>query len=131
MELELKHITPYLPYGLKFRNPFGIQTIKGLDTVSDAILIYYWDMADRKESHAIDCKLLLRPLSDLKKEIEHDGERFVPETKLEVGHWSPHHKTSWNDRDIYELPYGVIELLLSWHFDVFGLIEQGLAIPKE
>jgi hypothetical protein len=26
--------------------------------------------------------------------------------------------------------YGFIELLLRWHFDVFGLIEKGLAISK-
>lgn len=28
-------------------------------------------------------------------------------------------------------PYRIVELLFKWHFDVFGLIDQGLALPKD
>ena len=33
--------------------------------------------------------------------------------------------------DIDYLPYGVVNKLAEWHFDVFGLIEKGLAIDKQ
>ena len=29
---------------------------------------------------------------------------------------------------LYSYPYGMIDLLCKWHFDVFGLIPKGLAV---
>ena len=78
-----------------------------------------------------------RPLSQITKEIEHNGEKFVPMGRLsclyefEKRHdfyLSMYIDGCW----IYscnELPYDVIEKLLEWHFDIFGLIEKGLAEP--
>ena len=34
----------------------------------------------------------------------------------------------FNFIDLKYLPYGVVEKLLEWHFDIFGLLEKGLAV---
>lgn len=67
-------------------------------------------------------KLCLRPLSDLTKEIEHNGERFVPASKM-ITHGF--HHEFWNEdkfdyRYLYALDY---QKLLSWHFNIFKLPE--------
>lgn len=75
MKLELKHLAPYLPYGLmlKINTPIGIFNRKlQLDCGHDFNL------------HLSECNIkpILRPLSDLTKEIEVNGEKFVPMYKL-------------------------------------------------
>lgn len=89
-----------------------------------------------------DFKIILRSLSDLTKEIEHNGEKFVPidyingefrleiPNKIELQNWvkniSIHFVLAeWvGIEDLYKL----FKLLFQWHFDVFGLIDRGLAI---
>jgi len=72
MRLELKYLAPYLPYGLKCEVGQGgirrmiAETIMTESFIGiDDVLLY---------AH----KPILRPLSDLTKEIEHNGENFVP-----------------------------------------------------
>ena len=79
MELELKHIVGYLPYKLKCSDGelIGIQ---------DHIL---WSGVFER-NHGADyipisaIKPILRPLSDLTKEIEVDGEKFIPIEELRI-----------------------------------------------
>ena len=87
-------------------------------------------------------KPILRPLSDLTKEIEHNGERFVPIDELwgqtlgEIDSntyddyfFNPDLKTTWICKEnVLQLEWVVVEKLFEWHFDVFGLIDAGLAI---
>ena len=61
-KLELKHLAPYLPYGLN-----GIHGDKRIDFNSANIWVF-----------TLNAKPIFRPLSDLTKEIEHNGEKFVP-----------------------------------------------------
>lgn len=150
MKLELKHLAPYLPYGLKF------------STLSDDDNKYYID----KERNTLDfgglngvvniCtaqysrqlyKIVLRPLSDLTKEIEHNGEKFVPSVEFENLYlndckWGYNsigtgiigkngfmaHLCFMYNEIIGECPLAIYELLIEWHFDIFGLIEKGLAV---
>lgn len=117
--LELKHIAPYLPYGLTAQ--FTTKDSVGKHQV-------YEMKASNIEYVAHSCKPILRPLSDLTKEIEHNGERLVPLNKMG---WSENkHKTFFEifGNRITDIPYSDIEFLFSLHFDVFGLIEKGLAI---
>lgn len=73
MELELKHLAPYLPYGLKVETPDGIKTLKGIDTINnDAIGLLYWNDTKAALSFSTDCKPLLLPMSSLYTEME-DG----------------------------------------------------------
>lgn len=112
MQLELKHLAPYLPFKVKVRCCLGKGSIWTLRQFNIAQFSYY-------------DKLILRPLSDLTKEVEHNGERFVPNDKLLEFYGE--------EIDNYSLPlklnsYILIQQLFEWHFDVFGLIEKGLAI---
>jgi len=104
--LELKHIAPYLP--------FGLQYINTLRNEINSLTIYQYPkfVQVNKSKNAITLnsyKPILRPLSDLTKEIEIEGIKFVP-------------------IDISEIKLHTYNKLLEWHFDVFGLIEQGLAV---
>lgn len=75
-------------------------------------------------------KPILHPLSDLTKEIEHNGEKFVPI------HWFDEnfdHNEAFplvlNSRGIVEMKHwNEFQKLFEWHFDIFGLIENYLAI---
>ena len=137
MELEPKHLSPYLPYGLKICSQLnldedyiiceiGVTTKVNVFTI-DYVIEYGY-------------KPLLRPLSDLTKEIEHNGDRFVPNEVL----GSPEEYTfqisyeGGKGGDIRMLDHGgmqhldayirTINKLYEWHFDVFSLLENNLAI---
>lgn len=78
-------------------------------------------------------KLILRDL-DLTKEIEHNGEKFVPRTiinilsKSKIGASMYFIEKCLESNKLEGLPFWVIQKLFEWHFDVEGLIEKGLAI---
>ena len=135
--MELKHISAHLPYGLKVRLHNG-------EVVTFTVL-----KLSQFLSGAIGIKPILRPLSDLTKPIEHNGERFVPIYKLwelagfEIGRGQyitdePNYiKTSnlgtaqefvLSKSDILSSNYNVIQKLLEWKFDIFNLIGKGEAI---
>lgn len=74
---------------------------------------------------------LLRPLSDLTKEIEVDGEKFVPSEILEIleyGQITNFYKANIGGLTPRGFTYYIVEKLFKWHFDVFSLIEKGKAI---
>lgn len=187
MKLELKHISPYLPYGLKG----NLENLEFYDTVINKELYRVetgkteasnisdvYVIVGSTEAEVQDFKPILRPLSDLTKEIEHNGEKFVPLIKLfklsrgsyeinikhysimssewikieMLGHRDYHLRIISIESDV-RLDKGysfecfstdlrcddkkiefvqnhnlLFQKLYEWHFDVFGLIEQGLAI---
>ena len=164
MKLELRHLKPYLDHRLKIQNDYGVKEmtdsglgVKGKTSISEALRIG---------------TPILRPLSDLTKEIKIDGEKFIPiirmyntsrklsqDTEIDfewVEAWSGNlilrHKSSanyytdfiyseysfyssavdvknkkgWNNK--IENQYFLFEMLFEYKFDVFGLIENNLAI---
>ena len=130
--LELKDICGYLPYGLKYQwtNMKSVRLISMTDEVdysSQHSLSTAWEWMMHRQARPI-----LRPMSDLTKEITHRGEKFVP---LDV----------FNDRghfiefDAAGLLYTVggcmdsdwlmvFDKFHEWMFDYRGLISTGLAI---
>jgi hypothetical protein len=111
MKLQLKHLAPYLPYGLKnkraFHKPRVIDGIVGNK-------IYFGDTV----LFINQIKPILRPLSDLTKQ-----DNLVFNVEIYSGlinNIQNQETTQWG---VWEY-----ELLLKNHFDVFGLIEKGLAI---
>lgn len=87
MKLEIKHLAPYLPYGLKiYSGELTNPTLIGI--VEDYCLLSEYEYMTKNSHKTFTkpktkqtlkfCKPLLRPLSDLTKEIEHNGEKFVP-----------------------------------------------------
>lgn len=79
MKLELKHITPYLPYGLKGKSSSG--NFFYMD-------VNYNMLGSGIEKRSIETwisdeyKPILHPISDIVKEIELNGEKFVPIIEL-------------------------------------------------
>lgn len=148
MKLELKHLAPYLPYGLKMQCRrhfiiYGEVHILPLNGISKNI---DWQLELIKPNDDLafiginekGFKPILRPLSDLTKEIEHNGEKFVP-TKwlLENSHVFNYSKEDMETligmllhvfSDVDALPQRVFNKLIEWKFDVFYLISNGLAI---
>lgn len=154
MKLSITHLAPYLPYGLKVQTSWsidgfgGICTSKAIGLYRDELLlepytilhkhIPYRISIDRTSLSDPDTKPLLLPMSSLYTEITHNGKTFIPQKELDWG--------SWNDEIGYivsaeygENPRVAINVLdfiddyyklLEWHFDVFGLIDKGLAIDK-
>jgi len=138
--IELKHILPYLLYKIDI-------LIKRLKyPVSEYIEKLSLSNIGVIENKLYNVKLVLRPLSDLTKEIEIDGEKFVPIDKILDTHSfiSDIHISKFRKfkiiqeqinilKDIKELgykycDYWFLQYLFEWHFDISGLIEQGLAV---
>lgn len=123
MKLELKHLAGYLPYGLKWSlqelKTFEMQGITPTTLYTKEGTVLNWEKHPDLPQALFP---ILRPLSDLTKEIEVNGEKFVPSKKLGF--------TDENIGDFHTsfAPYFIIKLLLEWHFDIFSLIENGLAI---
>lgn len=163
-KLEVKDLAPYLPYGLTVINdsyPFtGIGQIHTLCTILETCAVGL----SNKQFPIQIIKPILRPISDIIKEIEHEGKKFVPIVrlaKIEVGEHNCEvctkieddgcsyfidylptwfslyfHKTyysfsRWDDgEERTACNNDLRQKLIEWHFDIYGLIEKGLAIDK-
>ena len=134
MKLELKHLAPYMPYGLKIQilnhkcDYVGIEfsEINGYYFLGDSLHVSYNGGSTGKSIE--DFKPILRPLSDLTKEIEVNSEKFIPINYFLGDDSDLVYEACLIHNDFSYLPYNLVQKLLEWHFDVFGLIEQGLAI---
>ncbi len=123
--LTIKELAPYLPYGLKV---IGFNNYIYKDMVCELTDRNLWTHIENQS------KPLLRPLSSLTEEIEHNGESFVPYDVLrdmELKDMKLHSDgcLTINHRNIQNCEYWRMEKLLEWYFDVFGLIDRGLALP--
>lgn len=110
MKLELKHIAPYLLYGLLIQTYRGILTLEE-DNSSQSISL--WAVI-RTQSTS---KPILKSLNDLKVGHDDYGEynwEYPEEFKHDI-------KTG-------QASYEDMTMLLSAHYDVFGLIDKGLAV---
>lgn len=144
MRLETKHLSAYLPYGVKV-------VIK--DTVVELWMLCATSAQTRPSVHGYtycqfkDLKPILRPLSYLTKDIECNGKIISPYREvnkiLNGGIFTPHfNNIEFNEYGSLRIDFGdhdsgysinletipVINYLLSLHFDIFGLIDAGLAI---
>lgn len=159
MKLELKHLAPYLPYGLNiynsafmFRSNWNENEIGVMIGVTDNIQNETFDIVMIRERDKYKLqdsrnhfKPVLRPLSDLTKEIDYGLSTYSFIDLFEIGDCdgcvyefehgniktiesleSISRHNSYND--INYLPSAVVNMMIEYHFDVFGLIEQNLAI---
>lgn len=104
-ELKLEHLAPYLPYELNLKHEEGYLLTMDAAGESGRTL----SIMDVEEY----AKPILRPLSDLTNK---ESNLLLDKDILAVTY------------DIKLIRYGDVLKLLEWHFDVFGLIEKGLAI---
>lgn len=170
MKLELKHITPYLPYGLKVHyDGLCDDDVEGVFTVMSShyndngisILSDKFDEIDLSESFFIyldfPVKLSLRPINSITKEEAYEfgvllmGEADMEDKEVGIGKMvlmgSIYPTIMYQDKEdedysimiqfsstgisgIDLIPYEAYEWLFNHHFDVFRLINKGLAIEK-
>lgn len=158
-QLTIEHLAPYLPYMVQMY----WEDFKG-----DKLPSYTLKPEDIRQVLEFQNKPILRPLSDLTKEIEHNGEIFIPieligklfiekggfyegffgwdlptggddyqdyyltieqkEENLWMNTWCGRPDENGYEIESHVLEYTAFFQLIKWHFDVFGLIEKGLAI---
>ena len=118
-----------LPYGLKCKDS---NILKYNRIYKYTGTFYQIDNETRYEN----IKPILHPLTDLTKEIEYNGEVFVPITRLKLLYEFEsdnvcairmYINAGWTS-SIVELPLDIVLQLISWHFDLFNGIENGEAI---
>ena len=120
-KLELKHWSSYLPYDVKIVESYW--SYRFLEQVTEVITldfsnigIYFYDEYSN---------LALRPMSDLNKEVDINGETFTPAERIKKMYPSD---TFSSTKNIAQWSYRIVQQLLEWHFDIYGLIDEGLAI---
>jgi hypothetical protein len=146
-QLTIAHLSPYLPHGLQmiFQSKVGrIVALEGL-THTKGFAATVSTSGGTMWLNSSGFKPLLRPLSNLTKEINHRGDKFAPvdrmyaiassETERSFVNVLLHLKRYESDdidkthKDIFSrAPYSMHCYACEHHFDVFGLIPAGLAI---
>lgn len=125
IEITIEQLAPYLPYGLNFYRPYLIYS-GGENPQPDHEEWGEDEVTIENFKHVLDSgmPLLLHPLSDLTIDYLVDGVEDVTNylSKNDIN------KIVSEKMPLYYIPYGQFLRLVSWHFDVFGLIEKGLAI---
>lgn len=125
MELELKHLSAYLPYELQLKTTVWQRNISKHITSIEMLCTY---LIDNKDDYT-EFLPILRPLSQIKEYFEP-----IFETDEEVNEYLSYEATTPFSVDeiinykFEYLPYGTCQVLLKHHFDLFGLIEKSLAI---
>jgi len=133
--LELKDICGYLPYGLRImRPPTNVPVVAELLDIRK-------DFTILGAGHIDTYQAVLRPMSDLTKEITHKGEKFVPMVELgecanvevEVADFE-FKRDKVVDVLFHNILSGerssiiIFDKFHEWMFDYRGLISAGLAI---
>ena len=131
--IKLHEICGYLPYGVKINaelsnKPYNIMTLCDKTGLSNLGISDFMD-------DVRFFKPLLRPLSDLTKEIEHNGDVFVPIVKLLQEYCFDTNQMTEQEINEYaesmikiDMSYMVAQMLMEWHFDIHGLINRNLAL---
>lgn len=122
MKLELKHLAPYLPYDLDYWS-IDDECVNTLMKISHN---GYGNLLINNEHHEDRIKPYLYPLSDLTKEMDIDGVKISAVDEL----YPNGVDVDGFELDILNNSIQTMDYfkLLEWHFDVFGLISNGLAI---
>lgn len=134
-KLEFKQIVAYLPYNVEIyylgtdidletpkfirTNLLGVKKNEHFNSVTFFFNLY--GRGKEKTSYSNNpIKLILKPLSKLKqdKELINELDKFSFGTFFEI----------FNEKEINKIPNILYDLLIEKHYDLFGLIEKGLAV---
>jgi hypothetical protein len=135
MELEIKHLAPYLPYQLTGIASFLEDTIFVVDTLNSRTLRV---VGETKFGNNVplgcfckEFKPILRPKTDLNKEIIVNGEKHQMWLLLNGCKVLDNGKIENMNGylfNVLDLKYSQIKTMLEFHIDIFDLIPQGIAI---
>lgn len=118
-----------LSKGLVLQSPYGFRP-NGKESTGIFRLVYltgdlYADIENK--TFPEEFIPICRPLSDIAKEIEHKGEKFIPMKKIAI--YNPNNMEYLIECVITGLvEYIVLRQLIEWHFDIADLISKGEAI---
>ncbi len=149
LKITVDQLKNYLGVGLELK----VRSVAGVDHGTDTMIGICDNMHDgadilvkTKNGFTTDYKIqfaipICYRLSDLDKEIEHNGERFVPVAKLfpidteferSAGITSMDYMQYMLNDGFKSFHYELIQKLFEWHFWPFGdeYFEQGLVIDK-
>ena len=136
MKLEIRHLAPYLPYGLNIKDvKHGsvFEALHFITTPNQDFSLFKGNFDQLTNDKYL--KPVLFPLSSLTKEITINGESFIPIREIKNLELFSHYELEDFVRNnftygyIESLSYQLLSQLFEWKFDVFGLIEKGLAEP--
>lgn len=116
-----------LPYGLKISMTKLSEYIKNTNNYDTRYFMQEFEISE----HSNDFRKsypVLHPISDLTKEIEHIGEKFVPTVNLGWNTVTLSFSASNIKMAVDTLTLREAQKLIEWHFDIAGLIEKGEAI---
>lgn len=142
-KLELRHLAPYYGHKLQILDTMDgfIGTLIGLEAYNgDFEKIDFQIKGKEKTRNTFNIKTLkplLRPLSDLTKEITVNGDTFVPaDIIFPREQYDSYLKRKLAITELEMLSaigfscayYAIVQKLFEWKFDVFSLIENNLSI---
>lgn len=133
-KLTLEHLAPYLPYGLKVLDKQDVDTREyNIEYVKDENT-YTLSIGTLNGTLSKPFRYpILRPMSDVKSQIIHNGETVNLFYKLGLttrdGLICDDYYAEYGESPKCYIPVDKFNWwLFEYHFDVFGLIEKGLAI---
>ena len=140
MKLELKHLAPYLPYKLKAEMlDYKIDYVGR--QYDEIIGLHQWDKSGTLWCVFTDggSKPSLNDIKPILKSLQKfdQDEFFKLQDFIGLGNWCDAYDeyfTAWFDdaanvdKLILQAPYKVIQFFFLEHYDVFGLIDAGLAV---
>ena len=137
MKLELKHIAPYLPYGLIVKHNDEDTLLTDLH-VSGIINPVKYEAGITSVIDVDEVKPILRPISSMTLEeiremqgVVDNEEVYIAVSKSDI--WFEENVLDPNDghMELYSTDlYNAYEWLFKHHFDIFGLIDKGLSVSK-
>lgn len=133
-KLELKHLAPYLPYGLKVMRPDG-KTILQVEGIANGMYIFTENGLPENTYGSLNgSKPILKPIYDIPNGLLNvfQGRNLDIELDKFTLCWCIEDSEQYYPGGSYEIDfdlwYGNYEKIIENHFDIFGLIEKGLAI---
>jgi len=144
--LELRDLAIYLPYGinclvtkssylhLSEEERTGMLTSIEIDSNVDNICVTR-PSGEYLLTDIENILPVLRPMEFFLQSIDFEGKTFIPEKKILDDCWmyrmddEKFKKISDTAERTIELPFWIVERLISWHFDVFHFIKKSNAIP--
>jgi len=132
-KLTINHLLAYAPFGVMVTKDNWDNILR---VVVDRYELDTYDISINVVLE-LEAKLILYPISDLLKEIECNVTSFTPIKILRQLIINRGENQNIADAILNrflegkimfdQLPYFIVEKMLEWHFDVFGLIPKGLA----
>lgn len=132
-QLQLQEIAGYLPYKLRIQHAdqnkvMNLGKGSSVHWIGLSAVIDWHNSAMKAKPYPV-----LRPMSDLTKEITHNGKTFTPVFWLEdfYDNLDLHEQAIQLSKDyrwVNQSDYMLIMHLIEWHFDIHNLIGQGKAI---